>query len=103
MPGNPPKFEVLSPWGFTWGDLACDPTWREGQPEKLEFIVIAVSRLEPWDKWSTGSEDSVVVDIMCIKRDGGKAERMALCSSKRSIKVEAWMELNPEEKFIRLG
>lgn len=41
-------FRIIPRDGNSWFyTLQCDPAWRSHQPDRLEFIVIAASRLEP--------------------------------------------------------
>lgn len=44
-----PAFDIMNQNGEPWGNygLQCAPYWRSKQPDQLEFIVIAASRLKP--------------------------------------------------------
>jgi hypothetical protein len=81
-------YAVRNKQGISVGTLALSPEWRISQPDRLEFIVLAVLY-------------GHLLHLMAIEWVDGIARRVQAMG--RPVGQQVWLDANPVQKLIVLG
>jgi hypothetical protein len=99
---NLSRYTVRGPDGTKFDMLWLDSEWRNKQPDKLEFILIAFDKRDKRVIDSGGYDDDSVI-AMLIEWIDGIAYRVQLMPLPGSILLNIWIKAKPKRKLVILG